>query len=69
MHLTMLASFAMAALVASAQPHARRAATDFSYFTCDTAADTAVCSEKADSTEISLETGTHRQPCLCVMSE
>jgi hypothetical protein len=58
MHLTMLASFAMAALAASAQPHARRDPTDLGYFTCDTAADTAVCSERADSTDASLETGT-----------
>jgi hypothetical protein len=67
MHLTMLALFAMAALVATAQPHARRDPTDLGYFSCDTAADTAVCSELADSTEASLETGNIE--CLMRISE
>jgi hypothetical protein len=57
MHLTILSSFAITALAASVQPHVRRDVTDLSYFTCDSADSVAVCSDKPDTTEYSLEKG------------
>jgi hypothetical protein len=57
MHLAFLSSFATTAIAASVQSHARRAVTDLSFFTCDSAASIAMCSDKPNTTKYSLEGG------------